>query len=218
MHHKRTVVKLSALVFGLLVCASACTNEENLGARGGPDGGGTTTDAGVVAPNGEDAGNGATWNLTGTINGFALNDEAKSAFLQRAERVDSLYSEVVFTTLPNFCALPGARGYCPPVGEKHRILAITILGTAPGKYTVAYQAEPGAGEAAVQIDQFGDAAPNNPGVCSRLSRATTARSGHVTFTALDTGPGGQASLEFDVTFPEGRVTGTAVVPLCTFSE
>lgn len=211
-----TAIKRCTVVFGLVICASACTNEETLGGRGSAGDAGITTDASGADANGGDAkGDGSTWNLTGTINGFSLNDETKSAFLQRSETSTALYTEIVFTTLPNYCALPGANGICAPANETHRILHVLILGAAKGEYTVTEASEPGAGEAFVGIDHLGTEAP---GSCTRLSQATHAQSGHVTFTALDASPGGKASLELDVTFPEGRVTGTAVVPLCTFAQ
>jgi len=143
----------------------------------------------------------ASWMIDSNIivNEQDIQDAVMSVAAVQDGEGDSVFTEVVLTNVPAYCDALTA-GDCGPQGETFTF-RVLLLGTEPGTYDIA----DGTASAG-----FGDLTET----C--LSGGFGASSGTITFTTVDTAPGGIVEVDFDVQFDflGAYATGTAIAPIC----
>ena len=183
-----------------IVAMPSCSSDSGGSRDAGAADGAVTPDAGP---------NAGSWNLSGTIRGINLQNDVLSAVSSRIDDGTSIQTSVTLVNLENYCARSQENSSCVGQGVQHRLMEVTILGTATGTYptTGGGHTRPPAGEAELLFVALGDS-------CQLLAPTLWANSGSVTFTEIDLNPGGQVSFSFDVSTSEGSVSGTVTAPFC----
>jgi hypothetical protein len=197
----------SVRAFGVVIVAivlsvpfGGCSTRSNADASHPSAGNGGTSPGGRGSAGSGGVGGNAT--VHGTLGGRPF-EMASSSWLIGAPD-DPQQTRVIYVfDKPVTCSEISMAGWDTAITDATQALEIKLIGTKPGKYPVATSAQPATGEASVNYTL--SAMTGTPA-------ETVSKSGSVTLDAITDGTSANGS--FDLSFPNGSVTGTFDAAYC----